>query len=86
MLPKSRPIIPPGTQGKDLRSNGVATVFHRTILNEIDEQLSRRNAMLEPSDKMVCKQIGHFLYKDGALMLTVALVFFKASDLSLFEA
>ena len=80
------PKIPPGTQGKDLRGNGVSTVFHRTILNEIDEQLSRRNAMLEPSDKIVCKQIGHFLYQDGALMLTVALVFFKASDLALFEA
>src|SRR5208282_5339076 len=26
------PKIPPGTQGKDLRGNGVSTVFHRTIL------------------------------------------------------
>jgi hypothetical protein len=80
------PKIPPGTQGNDLRGHGVATVFHRTILNEIDEQLSRRNAMLEAGDKMLWKQIGYFLYQDGALMLTVALVFFKASDLSVFEA
>lgn len=80
------PKVPPGTQGKDLRGNGVATVFHRTILNEIDEQLSRRNAMLESDDKIICKQIGHFLYQDGARMLTVALLFFKASDLYVFEA
>src|SRR6266851_4701805 len=61
------PKIPPGTHGKDLRGQGVASAFHRTILNEVDEQLSRRNSMLETGDRMQRRQIAHFLYQDGAL-------------------
>jgi hypothetical protein len=43
-------------QGKDLHANGVASVLRRTILDEVEEQLSRRNAMLEPGDKMLASK------------------------------
>ena len=78
--------VPPGTDGRSLRQNGVASAFYRTIVNQIEEQLSVRNATLPVEGKMSWRQFAHFLYKDDALMLTVGAIIFSENDRAVYEA
>jgi hypothetical protein len=78
--------IPPGTKGTSLRGDGVARVFRSALLNEIDEVLTTRNALLKPSERLTFRQIFHFEYKDGARMVTVGGLLVSGDDEPRFEA
>lgn len=72
--------LPAGTSGADLRGQGLAKVFREIIHNEIAEQLSIRNAMLPAEEKILYRQLFHFRYRDGAQMLTVGGIFYRAAE------
>lgn len=79
--------VPVGTTGSGLRGkDAVAAVFRKTMLNEISEVLSERNALLEVPQKLTFHQVFNFEYKDGANMLTVGGVLVANQDQPLFEA
>jgi hypothetical protein len=77
---------PPGTRGADLRGHGLVHVFRATIINEIEEVLTTRNALSAPGDRLSFKQVFFFDYKDGAQMVTVGGVLVKQDELALFDA
>ncbi|MGH7962760.1 MAG: O-methyltransferase, partial [Candidatus Binatia bacterium] len=72
--------LPAGTSGSDLRGQGLAKVFREIIHNEIAEQLSIRNAMLPAQERILYRQLFHFRYKDGAQMLTVGGILYRAAE------
>ncbi len=72
--------LPAGTSGADLRGQELAKVFREVIHNEIAEQLSIRNAMLPAEEKILYRQLFHFRYKDGAQMLTVGGILYRAAE------
>lgn len=72
--------LPAGTTGADLRGQGLAKVFREIIHNEIVEQLSIRNGMLPVEEKILYRQLFHFRYKDGAQMLTVGGILYRAAE------
>ena len=72
--------LPAGTSGADLRGQGLAKVFREIIHNEIVEQLSIRNAMLQPEERIYYRQLFHFRYKDGAQMVTVGGILYRRAD------
>ena len=78
--------LPAGTSSANLRGQELGKVFRQVINNEITEQLSVRNAMLPEQDKVYYQQLFHFRYKDGARMLTVGGVFYKAGDMKIVES
>lgn len=71
--------LPANTSGGDLRGQELARVFRDIIHNEIAEQLSIRNAMLPPEEKIIYRQLFHFRYKDGAQMLTVGGILYRVA-------
>ncbi len=72
--------LPASTSGADLRGQGLANVFRDIIHNEIAEQLSIRNAILPAEEKISYRQLFHFRYKDGAQMLTVGGILYRAAE------
>ncbi|MBI3757718.1 MAG: hypothetical protein HY267_07065 [Deltaproteobacteria bacterium] len=72
--------LPAGTSGADLRGQGLAKVFREIIHNEIAEQLSIRNAMLPAEERILYRQLFHFRYRDGAQMLTVGGILYRAAE------
>lgn len=72
--------LPAGTSGADLRGQELAKVFRKIIHNEIVEQLSIRNAMLSAEERVLYRQLFHFRYKDGAQMLTVGGILYRAAE------
>ncbi|MBI2058411.1 MAG: hypothetical protein HYT87_01435 [Nitrospirae bacterium] len=72
--------LPAGTSGTDLRGQGLASVFRKVIDNVISEQISLRNSMLPLNEKVQYRQLFHFRYKDGAQMVTVGGIFFRAEE------
>jgi hypothetical protein len=72
--------LPVGTSGGDLRGEGLARVFRDVIDSAIAEQLSIRNAMLPVEKKIHYRQLFHFRYKDGAQMLTVGGILYRAAE------
>ncbi len=72
--------LPVGISGADLRGQDLAKVFREIIHNEIVEQLSIRNAMLPAEEKILYRQLFHFRYKDGAQMLTVGGILYRAAE------
>ncbi|WP_368622617.1 O-methyltransferase [Paraburkholderia sp. BR13444] len=78
--------VPPGTQGRSLRKEGVATVFYRVLMNQLAEQIAVRNATLLGEHKLFLQQFAHFHYKDNALMLTVGIILVSEAERSLCEA
>lgn len=72
--------LPAGTSGANLRGQELGKVFREIIHNQIVEQLSIRNALLPPKQKLAYRQLFHFRYRDGAQMLTVGGVLFRAAD------
>jgi hypothetical protein len=64
--------IPPDLKAKHLAQWGTAAVFARIIKNEIDQRLHARNAAPgNEACKIAYRQLFHFNYADGAMMLTV---------------
>lgn len=72
--------LPSGTSGAHLRGQELTKVFREIIHNEIAEQLSIRNAVLPADDKLLYRQLFHFCYKDGAQMLTVGGILYRAEE------
>jgi hypothetical protein len=72
--------LPAGTSGAHLRGQELTKVFREIIHNEIAEQLSIRNAILPAEEKILYRQLFHFCYKDGAQMLTVGGILYRATD------
>lgn len=78
--------LPPEIQGKDLRGKGLASMSKRIIGNAIQDALSARNATVSAERKIQYRQILHFLYSDGAQMMTVGGILFEARDQPTFNA
>ena len=78
--------VPMGTDGRHLRKNGVADVFYKVIVSEIEAVLSRRNTLTPEPDKMMWAQFAHFTYSDGALMMTVGVVLHTAAETPTFDS
>lgn len=72
--------LPIGTSGADLRGQELARIFRDVIDSAIAEQLSIRNAMLPVEKKIHYRQLFHFRYKDGAQMLTVGGILYRAAE------
>ncbi len=72
--------LPAGTSGADLRGQDLGKVFRKIIHNEIVEQLSIRNAMLPAEERIFYRQLFHFRYRDGAQMLTVGGILYRAAE------
>jgi hypothetical protein len=72
--------LPAEITGRDLRQEGLAQVARRVITNEIQEQISVRNAMLPPEHRLAYQQFFNFIYRDGALMLTVGGILYQADE------
>ena len=72
--------LPIGTSGADLRGQELAKIFRDVIDSAIAEQLSIRNAMLPVEKKIHYRQLFHFRYKDGAQMLTVGGILYRAAE------
>jgi hypothetical protein len=77
--------VPMGTDGKSLRKNGVAEVFHKVIISEIETVLSGRNTLVPTGEKMRWEQFAHFRYCDGALMLTVGIVLYSEAEAATYQ-
>jgi len=78
--------VPEAIDGKMLNVDGLSKVFRQIVLNEIKAQLTTRNQMLAPEDQFIFEQQIHFLYRDGALMLTLGGIICKKSDLPTMQA
>ena len=78
--------LPAGTDGADLRGQGVARVFRNVIDNLVQEEISVRNIDLSEKERVQYRQLFHFHYKDGAQMVTVGGIFYRASEEKKFEA
>lgn len=72
--------LPAGTSGADLRGQEIARVFRDVVNNMIAEQISVRNTALQRDEKMQYRQLFHFRYKDGAQMVSVGGIFFRADE------
>jgi len=72
--------VPADVTGSHLRGKGLANVSRRVINAAIEEALSARNNGAADTDRMSYKQVFHILYKDGARMLSVGGVFYRAAD------
>jgi hypothetical protein len=78
--------VPLGTTGASLRSVALAKVCRKIMLNEIAKALTDRNGPLEDGSKLRFQQVVHFLYADGAQMLTVGGVLYENREESLAQA
>ena len=72
--------LPAGTTGANLRGQELAKTFREIIDNTIAEQLSIRNALLPPQERLFYRQLFHFRYKDGAQMLTVGGILYRSTE------
>ena len=64
--------LPAGLAGDELRGKGYGSVCWRVLCSAVSEQLAKRNGRTDlRADTMFGKQVLHFRYSDGALMLTV---------------
>jgi len=78
--------IPLGTTGAALRSGELAKVCRRVIQNEIVRELTDRNGPLSDESKFHFQQVIHFVYADGAQMLTVGGILYEKRDQNLMQA
>jgi hypothetical protein len=78
--------VPLGTAGANLRSGELAKVCRRVINNEIARELTIRNGPLLDERKLHFEQVIHFLYADGAQMLTIGGMFYEERERSLLNA
>jgi len=78
--------VPLGTTGANLRSGELAKVCRRVISNEIGRELTDRNGPLNDESKVHFQPLVHFLYADGAQMLTVGGVLYEKRDENLVQA
>jgi hypothetical protein len=58
----------------------MAKTCRRLITDEIEEALRNRNGLSSPEHKMEYQSLFNFVYRDGARMLTVGGIFYKAGD------
>jgi hypothetical protein len=77
--------MPSGIKPVDLEDWGLAKVCRRIIMNEIQEILAARNAVLPDNAKVEFRQIFNFHYRDGARMLTIGGIFVNREDAAKFS-
>ena len=78
--------VPLGTTGANLRGGELAKVCRKVILNEIGKALTDRNGPLEDESKLRFQHLVHFLYADGAQMLTVGGLLYEKREENLAQA
>ncbi|MPM22262.1 hypothetical protein SDC9_68713 [bioreactor metagenome] len=76
----SKERIPIGVTGEHLDQEGKYKILKRIIYNQINEDVSDRNGLLENGEKLVFHQLFNFVYQDGAKMLTVGGILIKESE------
>lgn len=69
--------IPLGTESSALREEGLGVVSHVIMTNQIQTSLSIRNSGVVPGQQLAFRQLVHFRYRDGAMMLTLGGIFFN---------
>ena len=69
--------VPKPLLGKELKGEGLARISRKVILDEVMANLAIRNKFLAPDEKVTFTQVVNFHYKDGALMVTLGLVFYE---------
>jgi putative O-methyltransferase len=77
--------VPAGIDEDYLQEWGTARAYYRIISNEIQSALTNRNGTKDADHKLEFKQLFHFIYADGAKMLTVGGVLHEARDRQLFD-
>lgn len=78
--------VPKPLVGKELRNDGLARISRKVILDEVKENLATRNKFLDSNEKITFSQVVYFHYKDGALMMTLGLVFYEQRQAPLWNA
>lgn len=73
-------LVPPETDGKGLRKDGLALISRKLIVAKVFDCLAVRNLALGEEVKLKFRQIFNFHYKDNALMLTVGGIIHEASE------
>jgi len=63
--------LPPDILPQDLSTKGTGDVFYKTIIDEIQTSLTKRNSNLKDHEKIQFKQVFHIRYNDGSPMLTL---------------
>lgn len=77
--------IPRDIKEKDLHGWETAKIYHKIIVNEIEDLLHSRNGAQSEGNKLLAKQLFHFWYADGAKMLTVGFVLFDQGSETTFD-
>lgn len=72
--------IPHISKPIELNQKNLYVLYRRIIINEIVETITKRNKAVLDNEKIICEQILHFTYEDGAKMQTLGFVFFNKSD------
>jgi len=78
--------VPKPLLGKELKGEGLARISRKVILDEIRDNLTTRNKFLTSDERITFTQVVYFHYKDGALMMTLGLVFHEQRQESLLTA
>ncbi|MBX7210400.1 MAG: hypothetical protein K1X78_18965 [Verrucomicrobiaceae bacterium] len=78
--------IPTDVTGTMLDMKGTPQVLRRVLLGEINAKLAVRNGSLPDAEQLAFVQVLHFVYQDGAQMLTLGGVLVAKQELAMFEA
>ncbi len=72
--------LPADVTGAALAKWGMATVSRQILVNQIEQTLYDRNAVLDDSRKLRFNQLFHFHYADGTKMMTMGGLIVNESD------
>lgn len=67
-------------QGKHLEGDEMAQTCRRIILAQIEEALRNRNGLDAEKDQIKYQVLFNLVYKDGARMLTVGVIFYRSHE------
>ena len=72
--------LPRITKHIQLNKKNMHKLYREIVINEIKENLIRRNKLVIPNEEMNFKQIMNFTYSDDAKMMTLGFVFYRNND------
>lgn len=72
--------LPENIRGTNLVGDQMAFTCQQLILDCVEDTLRNRNGMKSTQNKIRFKALLNFIYKDGARMLTVGVLFYREGD------
>ena len=72
--------LPKDIRGKHLEGTEMAKTYRRLVVDCIKQALRDRNGLSSDQSKMEYQSLFNFVYKDGAMMLTVGVIFYETGD------